>query len=518
MAWWVELGYPPFDLGKGGFPRTGQVIKYYREHKLDEGGKPLKQEALARVLGITEQAVGNLESRGAGLDSDRRRFLCKFLGIPPILLGVVMLEDIESLVEQQKEKVSWWVELGHPSFAPGKDGLFPRTGQVVKYYRERKMDNKGKAWTQEALARVLGISEQAVRDIENKDAGMDHERRHFLSRLFGIPPILFGILSLEEILKKVEEHKAVQQATPIASTASRTAHKLLIDVEEYTALLTDYWITFISNPARCSIMSIFLRIDALYRELPYVRDEKPICELLCRYHDLVANVLCDQQRYDDAILHLGKALRFATWLNKDEIKALVLYDYGYPLRLLGRLDEAVRKYEEARRYEQKLRVDLRGSLLLDTGSAEAMVAKTPEKKREAIALIDRVGNMVRSKEVEEDPYFLDLNLDRYHLVRSGSLMAVGRSREAISELRLVKAGPEYPRRQALNDIYQAQAHFNLGEYDRVVDLAESGLVVVQAVNSEVNIARVEKISRKLKESPYRDSPDVARLEYLLGKR
>src|SRR5437764_1290847 len=102
MVWWVELGYPPFDRGKGGFPRTGQIVKHYREQNLDESGKALTQGDLARLLNITEQAVGNLESRDASMDADRRRFLCKFLGIPPILFGIVTLEEILKMVEQRR--------------------------------------------------------------------------------------------------------------------------------------------------------------------------------------------------------------------------------------------------------------------------------------------------------------------------------------------------------------------------------------------------------------------------------
>jgi hypothetical protein len=347
---------------------------------------------------------------------------------------------------------------------------------------------------------------------------MDFERRQFLSDLFGIPPVLLGIITPEEILKMVEEKKAAEVATPIVSTAPRTARKLLIDVQEYTTLLEDHWTTFISDPARVSMTNVFSSMDALYRELLHLRDKKSIYELLCRYHDFVVNVFRDQQQYDAAIEHCNKGLRLAKRLNKDEILALVLYDWGYTLWEADRVDEAVQKYGEARRYEQRLRVDLRGCLLLDTGCAGAQVARTPEKKREAIALIDRVGSIVRSKAVEEDPYFLNLNLDRYYLARSTSLIAVGRNRDAIKELRLVRVGSEHPGRQAYNDILQARAQINLGEYDGVVGLAESGLVVAQKINSEINIARVEKIYRQLRESPYRDSSDVARLDYLLRKR
>jgi hypothetical protein len=68
------------------------------------------------------------------------------------------------------------------------------------------------------------------------------------------------------------------------------------------------------------------------------------------------------------------------------------------------------------------------------------------------------------------------------------------------------------------DILQAQAHLNLGEYEWVVPLAEAGLGLVQAINSEAIVARVEKIYRQLKASPYKESSDVARLDYRLRSR
>jgi hypothetical protein len=126
--------------------------------------------------------------------------------------------------------------------------------------------------------------------------------------------------------------------------------------------------------------------------------------------------------------------------------------------------------------------------------------------------------MVRRNEIEEDPYFLNLNLDRYHIVRSLSLIAVKRNRDAINELKLVKAGPEYPRRQAYHDIYQAQALANLGEYSEAASFAVSGLVVVLKVNSVRNIARVEHMYKQFPQDLFKHDDDVARLDYLLSKR
>jgi hypothetical protein len=160
---------------------------------------------------------------------------------------------------------------------------------------------------------------------------MDFDRRQFLSDLFEIPPVLLGVITTREIDKMVEEHRAVHNAPPVLSTPPKTKPRLLIDVEEYTALLEDAWTTFISNPTHVLLSNLDVRMDALYRELPHEREKKPIYELLCRYHDFVANVLRDQQKYDEAILHCNKGLRLAKRLNKEEILALLLYEWGYTL-------------------------------------------------------------------------------------------------------------------------------------------------------------------------------------------
>jgi transcriptional regulator with XRE-family HTH domain len=295
MCWWIEIGYSPFEEGKGGFPRTGQVVKHYRENKIDDAGNAWTQKRLAEVLAVTEKTIWEIENRDASLGFDRRQQLCQLLALPPFLLGIRTRGEIESLVEEHQAKHStslagpsspssaaWWVELGYPVFETGKDGFFPRTGQVIKHYRALKADHKDKPWTQRLLAQTLGLTDQAIWDLENRDIGMDFERRQFLSDLFLIPPVLLGIITVEEINKRVEEHRAAYPTTPVVSTASRITRKLRLHVQEYTALLEDYWTTFISDPVHLCMTNVFSSMDALYRELPHVRDKKPIQELLCR--------------------------------------------------------------------------------------------------------------------------------------------------------------------------------------------------------------------------------------------
>src|SRR5436853_5137015 len=163
--------------------------------------------------------------------------------------------------------MSWWADLQYPPFEEGQDG-FPRTGQVVKEYRRRAMDTEGKPWTQRRLANALGIeTDQAVWNLENRDSALDIERRRFLSNLFDIPPILFGIITLEEIDKLLEQRRAARSGIVVVSTRLAASHKLTLDVQEYTALLESYWTTYMNNPTQISMTNIDLSIDGLSRDL-----------------------------------------------------------------------------------------------------------------------------------------------------------------------------------------------------------------------------------------------------------
>jgi hypothetical protein len=89
------------------------------------------------------------------------------------------------------------------------------------------------------------------------------------------------------------------------------------------------------------------------------------------------------------------------------------------------------------------------------------------------------------------------------------------TRTFVVGLELVKAGPEHPRRQAHKNIFQAQAHANLGEYSEAASFAASGLVIAQGINSVKNVARVERMYKQFPPDLFKHNDDVARLEYLL---
>jgi tetratricopeptide (TPR) repeat protein len=411
----------------------------------------------------------------------------------------------------------WWVELGYPdAFDLGKDGFFPRPGQVVKYYRERKMDDKGKAWTQKNLAKTLGLTPNGVGDIENRDVGMDDfGRRQFLCKLFGIPPILLGIITPGDVDVLVEKQRKATN-TVVLSTASATGRKHTMDVQvcrEQFASLVAAKIHREQSPLATALASV----DELYSELPHASQERSdIQSLLCDYHQFIALLLCDQCNYDVAIEHLNKAFHFAAF--GDEQKALVFGRRGLTLWKAGRVDESLKDFGKAWQFEKKLPNNLRGILLLESGRARAQNAGMKQDRSEVLRSIDVVGGIIRGKRQEEDPHLFQLDLDCYHLYKSSALITIGWNKEATQELALIKGFSQYPSRRAYYDILQAQAYANRGMYPDAAGLMESALLGTQEEISEINMARIVKLFRQLQQSPYKDSADVARIDYLLYKK
>jgi tetratricopeptide (TPR) repeat protein len=408
--------------------------------------------------------------------------------------------------------MDWWVELGYPPFAPGKCG-FPRTGQVIKHYREQTKDETGKVWTQKALAARLGITEKAVWEMENRDTDLDFQRRQFLSQLFHIPPILLGIVTAEQIEELVALHRA--KTAPASVT-----HSGSVDLEEYREYLTAGRQNHKAHSAHSTMTSMQTRMSVLYSELPHSKDAYPrFQELLCDYHMFVGwGLLNDLQRYDEALLEINKAMFIANGLNKAELEAVVLFRHGCILYDAQRFDETAQVLGRARSYEKGVPNHILGPILWNSGMADANIAETNAEKKAAIASIDRAGNIVRAAQNRQSPYMLDFSLERYHINKVVALIAVGWNKSALEELQNINDDPKYPRRQAYVNILQAQAYYNQKMYGMAVASAQAGLVVAQSIDSAVNIARVEKIYQDLLKSPYKNKDDVAELGHQLGVR
>lgn len=197
-----------------------------------------------------------------------------------------------------------------------------------------------------------------------------------------------------------------------------------------------------------------------------------------------------------------------------QVNKVPIHRKAITLEEAGSIEDAALAYEQARQCGE-LPLTINGAITLHSGLVGAISATTQKQKDDAINLCDVGGNIIRSNPSKDDPHFLKLNLDRYHLNKGSALIEVGRNKDALAELKLVRSGSKRLRRQAYCGILEAQAYTNLGKYDRAAELAEFALLISQQISSKVNIARVVRIFQQLQQSSYKKSPDVARLEYLL---
>ncbi len=183
--WWDIFGsFSPADE-KATLPHPGEVVAHYRKLK------KWRCYDMAVRLCITASMVRRIERMSVGLDVfSRRRQLAVLLEIPAALLGLDALQ----------EEAFWWIKEEYPPFDAGSDG-YPLSGQVIKYYRQRKGKTSSGGvemrWTQRDLGDAVGVSEVSIRAMENEHKGLDSfSRRQMLAFLLNIPPALLGLDAL----------------------------------------------------------------------------------------------------------------------------------------------------------------------------------------------------------------------------------------------------------------------------------------------------------------------------------
>jgi transcriptional regulator with XRE-family HTH domain len=409
-------------------------------------------------------------------------------------------------IKKEKGSMEWWIELGYPAFTAGKNG-FPRTGQVVKYYRQHKKDGQGKmVYSQEKLAQALGIKPKAVWNIENRDADISTDRRILLCNLLGISGALLGVRTLEEIEQMAQEKRT--------KTLVGTPHSSTIDIQEHTDLLASAYRYHKHENAHWMLDALSNRMDDLYRELPHRKNQYPeLAALLGRYHNLIASILREDQQYSLSLSHSHKALFFANELSNDEQHVAALIIEARTFEDAGCDVQALQLFEKASHYERRVPAYLNGVRYLYSAPIAARLAQSETERHAALHLLDHGERIVQAN---PDKSQFDFTLQRYFLCRGETLVAIGWTKSALSELNLVQRvdGSWW---EAYQDLYMAMAYLKSGNYPLTASYAKSGLEIVQKFNSKSHIARVAALHSQLVASPYGKSRDVAELGRMLSR-
>lgn len=399
----------------------------------------------------------------------------------------------------------------------------PNYGKLIKNRRECL------GLTRKQLAELYGreikgepVTEKAIEIMEeHNQVPTNLARRRLLTRLLGIPPVMLGLRSLEDVL-----------GAPDALPSFTLLQERRLDLAEYSAALEAYWERSNTKTAGDVIDEILERVGHLHSNVLYasVSQKEKMKQLLCCYHMLVADIAYDERYTDIALRYLDKAIMLATENHYHELQAAALFRHGNVLfskggNELGRGQmkaahryflAAQHDYAQARRLKEQLPASLYGDILLQSGNIETRVAQHSIK--EALKFIDRATEIARQGSVEEDGYNLKFNVERCHLDRASALLgsplrALRYPDDALEYLQLVNGSdhPGLPRRHVLSYVLEARAYIDKTCYPVATEIARTALTTIKDINSGVSIARIERVYQQLKSTSFGNSVEVIQL-------
>ncbi|MBX5451966.1 MAG: helix-turn-helix transcriptional regulator [Thermogemmatispora sp.] len=406
----------------------------------------------------------------------------------------------------------WWVQQGYPPFEEDEAG-WPHAGQVVRYFRQRKRRPDGKCWTQADLARALGISERAVRNMEERKEGLDSiSRRRFLAETLQIPPVLLGL--------------AVAPAVPASSVAagyapeSAAAHvsRFAVDYEQLQEQEERYWQEYHRGNATAALPRIQTTLQALYAQLPFAGSERfRTTRLLVSYHLLASAITRDQRAYSQAIEHASRAIELAQSLDHAELQAVALYRRQTVWLDARHRQLALQDAQQARGLLPSLPPWLQAAVLIRGGFSQAFAQGRVEGSR-ALREMEHGAALLQREPAPGDAragHFLRMDLRRYRVDKGAALLEMGRPREALEVLpQQRRAGAA--RQSAFTDLLIAQAAIELGDYEMGAALALELVGPLRQIGSQVNLERARRLTERLAASPFGSAPEVARLRALLA--
>ncbi|MBE3565596.1 MAG: helix-turn-helix domain-containing protein [Thermogemmatispora sp.] len=518
--WWRSYGaFDPEDE-QGHYPHSGQVVAHYRRQK------GWSQAELARRLGVHARMIYYLEKQQQGLDSlKRRRQLVELLAIPPELLGL----------DPQRPRLigspPWWVQEGYPAFPAGDDG-YPLPGAVIKYYRlqqVRRQQSGERSWTQADLAEALGLSELAIRRMENRSDYLDSSRRRrMLSVILGIPPHLLGLDA-----RRPSVPSFPLPPSPISLLLSENSEEPLLVT--YQRQQAELYAEFRASRQPELLTRAWRRLTYLKRLLPLIQNELlgNILRLEFNYAQLVADGLADLYGVASALPFVQHCLSIArSWEQARgqsrtpgksiyrDLLANALIGQAIAHFELGEAEAARHHAEEALERLAETCPSVQRFVLEEAAHILAHLARDEPERKQALVLLDQAGQLLSPASEDDDPYLLAADVGYYHLNRARTLLALDQARQALGELDQASqhTQPLFTTRRLFIVIYRALAHLMLKDYEVATSLAIQAAGEARALNARRALAHLSLLYQRLKASPYGGTPGVARLGWLLDER
>ncbi len=347
----------------------------------------------------------------------------------------------------------------------------------------------------------------------------DPKRRWIIAKILQIPPIYFGVSTLDELLPK-----------PVPTFPEKTAPKVIrkksgLDIEEFQRALVSAEKSYTTQTTHASLKEIAMRLRYLHDEALYKtgEDGKRLRQLVCGYQMTAGNILRDLLRVDEATEHLNKAVILARENQYEElyVSALVrrgvlfldrgkVASYQDHTRAQRHFTAALRDFQEAQKHRDHVGASSRGSIFLLTGTTLAHTASDAQDLSKALKDVNKAeGYIQQGKAKDKGIYYLDRAslfmaspLDKLHDL-AGTFEALEEAANSIH--------PDMPRLYAYMLITEASAHLEKKWYPTATQTANEALMQLKTLQSSLNIARLATIHQRLQASDYGNSMEVAEL-------
>ncbi len=429
---------------------------------------------------------------------------------------------------------------------------WPDAGQVMRYFRRKA------GLTAKALGVLYGeavnpdgspVTERQIfrMELENK-VPVDINRRRLIARLLNIPPVLFGLATLEEITLEPQP-----RAAPVNTTGQRRLARSAVDTTPYQSNVRTLWQLHDTGHAQDKLGQLYADIRDLESSEQQAQGDLRyhVQEILLGYQILATHIVRDQRQFKRAYYHANETVRVAKSMDDRDLIATALFTRGWThleWGMFGRIEQgifqvqqdklnaAIRDFEEAlhlfpaQNSNEGMHPQLLGNLLMQLYRARIALATSKGERVHAPFLIamDDVADTA-GKEIINDLYTRILVRGQqgnwrkvsYLFSRAMSFIAAGLSGKALQELNALENLTERAWRRdetralAWQDIVKANVYMGLEEYGEATKYARQALLACQDINSITNTAIITDIHGRLLRTRYRTSSDVKELGEIL---
>lgn len=489
-CWWSYLGDFACDAS-GLYPRACQVVAAYRRIS------GLSRQALAEHLHLRSRMFYYTERDGCGLGSVARlRALQALLAIPPALLGLCAAPG----------PTGWWRTEYEPWPAGADD--WPDAGAVVKFYR------RAKSWTQSDLAAALGVTELAVRNMENTGSGLDSlTRRRALRFLLAVPPLLLGLDS---------EHLAREIGKTLVGVSNALSPELLASFRGAAdALFTSYHVAH----AQEKVGDALAWLSQVHECLTVVPGSQRsyLLEVESLGYQALANITREYAADGQVFSFANKAVQLARSSQNNDLLVVSLLRRAETLINRDAVDLAQRSMQEALLSS----VEDEALRLHRFVSAARILAATAADEQERSAVFALLGQAQSVPAPVTDAFHLRGGVDfvtiytalTYNLLAANAPQRLARDLyRRISDLLLNPTRtPGSARGELSLTLAQAQAFVGLSELDYAAQFAVESLPLMDQLQSVLYLPRLAALYATLQKSTLHADPQVARLGlYLHG--